>query len=59
MKIYKVVYKHTKYFPELYDTYSYIMSTEMKVTSQKELFDKLLQLENDHKWEVIEIKRLM
>nr|DAN43889.1 MAG TPA: hypothetical protein [Caudoviricetes sp.] len=59
MKIYKVVYKYTKYFPELYDTYSHIMSTEMKVTSQKELFDKLLQLESDHKWEVIKIKRVM
>lgn len=59
MKIYKVVYKHTKYFPELYDTYSHIMSTEMKVTSQQELFDKLLQLESDYKWEVIKIKRVM
>lgn len=59
MKIYKVVYKHTKYFPELCDTHSHIMSTKMKVTSQKELFDKLLQLESDHKWEVVEIKRVM
>ena len=59
MKTYKVVYKYTKYFPELYDTYSHIMSTEMEVTSQKELFDKLLQLESDHKWEVVEIKRVM
>ena len=59
MRIYKVVYKHTKYFHELYDTYSHIMSTRMKVTSQKELFDKLLQLESEHKWEVVEIKRVM
>ena len=35
MKRYRVVYKHTKYFPELYDTYSHIMSTEMKVASQE------------------------
>lgn len=59
MKRYRVVYKHTKYFPELYDTYSHIMSTEMKVASQKELFDKFLQLESDHKWEIVEIKRLL
>ena len=59
MRRYKVVYKHTKYFPELHDTYSHIMSTEMKVVSQKELFGELLRLESDHKWEVVEIKRLM